>query len=85
MLGRMGIAAATVLLAGCAEVSSGLMAASSLSRLWFDWPPEAAVAEAAPLPPEAPLYCYRTLADTECHAEPLEAAEETRRVGHAKP
>ena len=69
-----------LMLSACVEISSGLVAANSLSRLWFDWPPAPAVVE-APQAPEAPLYCYRTIADEVCHSGPLPQAEESRLIG----
>jgi hypothetical protein len=72
-------------LAGCADVGIGLSAASSLSRMWLDWPP-AEKQVAGPPAPEAPLYCYRTLGQVECHARPLATPEdEARLIGHVGP
>ena len=85
MIKRTLLIAILALLSACAEVSYGLVAASSLSRMWFDWPPEPKKQAAAPLP-ETPVYCYRTLADEVCYAQPLSSSrDDTRLIGHVGP
>lgn len=82
MFGRALLLALPIALSACAEVSYGLAAASSLSQMWFDWPPEKTQV-AGPQLPETPVYCYRTLADEVCYARPLVAAgDQTRLIGH---
>ena len=81
MRARYLIVLAPALLSACADASSALTAASALTTIWFYWPPDPAVAEAPPLPPVAPLYCYRTLGEKVCHAEALPGAEGTRLIG----
>ena len=73
---------AMVLLSSCAEMGSGLAAVGALSSIWVDWSPKLFKEDAPPpLPPEAPLYCYRSLGDKACHAEPLAPPEDTRLIG----
>ncbi len=80
------VLAATLLLAGC-------------SNPWADERPTRAEIFAAgwvnddlPLSPQtavpaSPIYCYRTIADEDCHAEPVpgEAARITGYIGPAGP
>lgn len=85
MLGRIVLIALPLALSACAEVSYSLVAASSLSRMWFDWPREPAKSAAPPLP-ATPVYCYRTLADEVCYAQPLTAVGDgARLIGHVGP
>ena len=47
----------------------------------FEWQRHAAVVEFAP----EPLYCYRTLARSDCFAQPLDQRESNRMVSHYGP
>lgn len=47
----------------------------------FEWQKHAAVVEFAP----EPLYCYRTLARTDCFAQPLDRRESNRLVSNYGP
>lgn len=47
----------------------------------FEWQRHAAVVEFAP----EPLYCYRTLAQTDCFAQPLDRRESNRLVSNYGP
>ena len=81
----LACAALVACLSGCAAISPNLAAISNLAivgagvQIWNDWP-EPKEAAGDPPPPDAALYCYRTLAGTDCHAEALGAPENTRLV-----
>ncbi len=78
-------AALAACLSGCAAISPNLAAISNLAvvgagvQIWQDWP-ETKEPAGDPPPPDAALYCYRTLAGADCHAEPLAVSENTRLV-----
>lgn len=72
-LGRLFAALSIALLLGACNPAAIFRPgeATELSRGWYEPEPQARLAE---------RYCYRTLAEVDCHAAPL-AGEERRRVG----